>query len=291
MLLFRADASQFLHDFESALKDLDAVLRTHPRRAQAWLMRANILQVQGQYAEARAAAVRLVTVAPQLISVGCASGLAAVTGSARQGYAVLEETLTRSSLAPASERRWAHTILAETAASLEQTFDAERHFRAALELEPQHAYTLAAYADFLMDQDRPMDVVRSLRGKDGPESVLLRLAWAERTISPQGGSWRELAARLRGRLESTDSRGEPLHRREYAMLLLRVLGQPRLALSEAKLNWETQKELADARILLEAAAALGDSESARPVLNWMTATRIEDVRLHSLARRHGSATL
>lgn len=54
---------------------------------------------------------------------------------------------------------------------------------------------------------------------------------------------------------------------------LRVLGNSRaaLALALAQRNWKVRQELADARILLEAAIAVQDSAALLPVLRWMRA--------------------
>ena len=54
-------------------------------------------------------------------------------------------------------------------------------------------------------------------------------------------------------------------------------------------NWARQRGPADARILLEAALAAGAPEAARPVLEWLQATRIEDVALSRLAEQLASA--
>jgi hypothetical protein len=44
-----------------------------------------------------------------------------------------------------------------------------------------------------------------------------------------------------------------------------------------------QREPADARILLESALAAGNREAAQPVLDWLSANHVEDLRLQRLA--------
>ena len=56
------------------------------------------------------------------------------------------------------------------------------------------------------------------------------------------------------------------------------------ALDLAQRNWKDQKEVADARILLEAARAARDPAAAKSVLDWMQASKVEDVALTRLAR-------
>jgi len=51
VLVLRATIRQSHHDFDGALEDLSRVLKTAPANAQAWLTRATILQVRGEYAQ------------------------------------------------------------------------------------------------------------------------------------------------------------------------------------------------------------------------------------------------
>ena len=54
ILLLRATLRQSQHDFPGALADLSQVLDQDPRNAQAWLTRAVILRVTGDFAEGSA---------------------------------------------------------------------------------------------------------------------------------------------------------------------------------------------------------------------------------------------
>ena len=49
VLVLRATIRQSTHDFNAALADLDLALKADPTHAQAWLTRAVILQVRGEY--------------------------------------------------------------------------------------------------------------------------------------------------------------------------------------------------------------------------------------------------
>ncbi|HEX6721065.1 MAG TPA: hypothetical protein VF107_05820, partial [Burkholderiaceae bacterium] len=50
-------------------------------------------------------------------------------------------------------------------------------------------------------------------------------------------------------------------------------------------NYSQQKEVADARIVLEAALAARQRAAAEPVLQWMAASGVESPALHALAAR------
>ena len=92
---------------------------------------------------------------------------------------------------------------------------------------------------------------------------------------------------LRARFAASRQRGDSLHQGEEARFLLHLADQPQAALTLAQANWAVQREPRDARILLEAALAAGEPEAARPALDWMAQTGIEDVALTALAQRLG----
>ena len=73
--------------------------------------------------------------------------------------------------------------------------------------------------------------------------------------------------------------------RAEARFALRILDDKPRALRLALENWRLQKEPGDARLVLEAALAAEAPEEARPVLDWLAETGIEDVAIRSLGRR------
>ena len=99
---------------------------------------------------------------------------------------------------------------------------------------------------------------------------------------PQAGA---LEQSLFARLAASRERGEALHLREEARALLELRGDARNALVLAQRNWQVQKEIADARLLLGAAAAAKDGGAAEPILTWMREHRIEDVVLATLSAK------
>jgi tetratricopeptide (TPR) repeat protein len=281
VLVVRAHIRQSNHDFATALADLDAALRLDPRNAQAWLIRANVLQVQGRYAEAKKALLPLMRLASQLVSVTCASSLASLTGEAEKGYALLSHMLGRDSTAPVEEKLWATTTLAEMAVRLGKMSDAEDHFRAALVLGPGDVYLLGAFADFLLDQGRPAEVIPLLQDKSQIDALLLRLALAERLDGNERQAESHISA-LRERFAASRLRGNNVHQREEARFRLHLANEPREAVRLALANWQVQREPADLRILLEAALAADDQAAGDRAVTWLRETRFEDARLAGL---------
>ena len=113
------------------------------------------------------------------------------------------------------------------------------------------------------------------------DALLLRLAIAEDMVSSAERQAHIQA--LRDRFAAARLRGDSVHRREEARFTLRLLQKPRPSLQLARDNWEVQREPMDARLLLEAALAAGDRAAARPALEFLTRSGLEDPILARLA--------
>jgi len=90
---------------------------------------------------------------------------------------------------------------------------------------------------------------------------------------------RELAARF----DAARARGDTTHRKEESRFVLAIGHDAARALALAQANYAQQRELADARILLEAALAARQRTAAEPVLQWMASSGVESPLLHALA--------
>ena len=281
--VLRAKLLQFDHQFEAALADLDAALAEQPTLGDAWAWRVAILMVNARYDEARASCERLVPLAPPLVGAGCRAQVDAVTGRATQAAATLRAALQRHPAAPAEEKLWALTRLAETEERRGAYGAAEAAFRQALELGLPDVYLQAAYADFLLDRGRAADVLTLLQGAERADVLLLRLALAARAAGDARAP--QLAEELAARFEAARRRGDSTHEKEESRFLLALQGDAARALELAQHNWAVQREPADARVLLEAALAARNAAAAAPVLAWMASSRIESVALRALATR------
>ena len=281
VLLLRAAIRQSRHEFEPALEDLSRLLEKDPRDPQAWLMQAVIFIVRADYQAARQACEALARLRRAFLAFSCMGSLASLSGQAQGGYELLRLAEAQSQNATLGERVRLETLLGKTAERLGDWGRAEGHFQEAQRLSPHDAYLLGAYADFLLDQGRAVEVVALLREETRVDGLLLRLTLAEREIGAPGTEAH--MEDLRARFAASRQRGDSLHQGEEARFLLHLVDQPQAALTLAKANWAVQREPRDARILLEAALASGQPEAARPVLEMMERTRIQDLPLRRLA--------
>ena len=247
--LLRATILQSTHHFTEAMTDLDAVVAQDPKNAQAWLTRATILTVRGDYDKATASCARLSSLATELVTISCIANVTANTDRARTAEPLLELSLRRSD-ADAEQTVWALTLLAEMAARRGDATAAEPHFRRALARAPRDSYLLGAYADFLLDQHRPREVVALVAPFDRIDGLLLRHALALKQM--KDAALPSIQAELAARFAAAAQRGDTAHQREQARYELHLRGDKRAALDLAQKNWAVQKEAADLRILREA---------------------------------------
>jgi hypothetical protein len=281
--VLRALLLQFNHRFDAALADLDAAIAADPGLGEAWSWRTAILMVQADYAGARRGCEHLAPLATPLIAVACTAQVDAATGHAAAAAAALRQALQASAQAPAEERLWALTRLAETEERRGQFPAAEAAFREAVALRLPDVYLLAAYADFLIDRGRHAEVLKLLQDSERADVLLLRLAEsAQAAGDTRAARFRqELAARF----DAARRRGDSTHRKEESRFVRGLQGDAARALALAQENYALQREPADARILLEAALAARQPAAAQPVLDWMAASHIESVALQGLAER------
>lgn len=278
VLYARALLRQYRHDFEGALADLQRLLDLEPAHEGARAWRAAIYMVRADYA----AAARECAALPkgEFHSIACSAYVDATTGKTDAAYEVLGRAVAEGNPAKA-EVLWALTRLAEMAWRLGGDAAAERHFKDALALGIEDNFLLAAYADFLLEKSRPQEVVALLRERMRSDTLLLRLAIAQKML---GVPEAESSTRILGeRFAAAALRNEKLHLAEESRYLLELRGDAKAALAAAAQNWKDQREPRDALAVLEAAAAARDAKAAEPVLRWLRDTGFESPRLQRLA--------
>jgi Tfp pilus assembly protein PilF len=284
--LVRGQLQQYSHDFQGALASLKRASEIDPQAVEPVAWRAAVYMVQAQYAGAAAECDRLAKIATPLVAQGCTAYVRGTTGQLIPAYDMLAPAVAAQKDVAPGLMVWLQTRLAEMAARLQRWGDAERHYRNALALGVTDQFLLASFADFLLERERPQEVLQLLAGWERSEVLLLRLALAGRAArDPRAPDW---AARLRERFLAAAARGDRLHEQEAARWSLELEGDAARALAYARSNYAQQKEPRDAEILLRAALAARQPEAARPALEWLKASGYEDASLSALAGKLGA---
>ena len=278
-LVLQATALQYLHRFDEALKLLEQALARQPLDGQAWLTRASLLELRGDYAEARRSCAHLVRTADEFTALTCLKSVDGRNGHLAASYATLLATDIDPRL-PAALRAWRLAVSAEMAERLGDAQAAQAQLLAALRAAPDDPYLKASYADLLLRLERPAEVIGLLKGCEAQDPLLLRLAIAGRRLgSPEAARWSQAYA---ARLAAAQRDRDFTHQREQALYLLEVRGDAAGALAAAASNWAAQREPTDVRIYARAALAARSSADRARLANWLAASRYEDHALEPL---------
>lgn len=278
--VLRAILLQRVHRFDAALADLDALIAANPRDAQARLTRATVLQVQGKLEAAAAECEALKGLASPLYTETCAASVDAQRGKAAGARKRLEALAAAIGEVDPGSIAWLAGLLAEIAERAGDNAAAERWYRKALAADPEDQYLLAAYTDFLIERQRPSEVLALLEGRLRADGLLLRYAIAaDRSRRDDAGRFAE---QLRARFDASHRRGDRVHLREEARFALDLDRKPGEAVKLARENWAVQKEPADALVLLRAAVAARDEEGRRVIERWIRDSGLQDVRIDAL---------
>jgi tetratricopeptide (TPR) repeat protein len=279
VLVLQATLQQSRHEFAVSLATLDRALALRPNDPQALLIRATVLRVLGRYPEAGTACEQFSALVDPRLGALCIQSLRGLNGHLESAYAALLQVSPQGWLN--SEKSWLFSELGEMAVRLGRDTDAQRWFQKDLSLVPTDVYVRAAYADLLLRQSRPGDVLMLLQGQESFEPLLLRIAIAQRQLRDPRQA--QSAARLQAAFAAEEQRGEAVHRREQARFLLEVQGQPALSLGAALENWAVQREPDDVLVLVNAARAAGSPAAAEPALEFVRTEGLSDARVNATA--------
>ncbi len=283
VIVLRATLFQSTHQFNQALKDLDTALKLDSNNGQAWITRATILQVQGEYAQALKSCEHLYALAPALITLTCVANVRNLNGDALKSYQDLKLCYQQAADKPPAIQVWVLTLLAEMAVRLGNTIAADQTFQQAIKIEKPDSYLLGAYSDFLLDQNRPQEVIKLLKDKTNNDALLLRYAEALKNANAIQAEFQIQS--LQQRFAAAMLRADTVHQREQSRFELRLMHNPVKALAIAKLNWQVQKEPADARVYLEAAVAANDKNAVATMVNWLATSHLQDAALQKISDR------
>ncbi len=279
-IILRAIIRQNGHNFSGAMDDLKQILIIQPGHVQANLIKATIATVQGEYEIAKQHCQRLMRRSSMMLALMCQSTATSLSGNAKTSYRLLHQVMSANLPMPEKEKSWGWTSLAEIAWRIGDYKAADRHFQTALQSGFKDIYCLRGYADFLLQQKRPFDVINLLASETQIDSLLLRLTIAEKNTDSE--HFRRHNALLNKRFKENRKRGSTLHQGDEAKFMLQLMNQPKIALQLARQNWQLQREPVDTYILLQSALAASDYATVQAVTTWLENQGTEDVMIKQI---------
>ena len=268
----RAELREVDHDYVGAAEDLRAVLAARPDDAQAWLELSNVLRVTGDLDGARRAATELETVAGQAAAAVAWVPIWTFTGDAERSAAVLDRL---DGQVPATLTPWLTLNRAAAAEARGDPAAAEAAYRLGLAATPADGPLLRGFGHLLLTRGDDAAVLAELGDHTDDTGVLLLVAIAADRLGDPSAEDHRLA--LGQRFDEIRLRGGTPHGRFEARYHLELLDDPARALELARANWQSQRETADAWIVLRSAEAAG--EPAAEVRAFLDAAGNDDATL------------
>jgi tetratricopeptide (TPR) repeat protein len=276
LLTLQATIEQSRHEFANARKTLDLALSQPTRsQAQAWLTRATIERVQGEYAGAEKSCKSITDPSAQLYARACLLETISLQGqweNARLGYVqLLREQRT------SEQQAWLYSLLAENEQRAGQLPQALKYFAISLSLDSD-VYTALAYADALLSQKQAAQALVALQHQPDSDSVLIRRASAYKQLQDPrfDAAAQALEARMAALAQRRDSAG---HAREQALFALDVQGKPQAAFALAQSNLQQQREPIDWRIAIQSAQQAGLAADKAKLIQAAAQTGLKDTSL------------
>ena len=273
--LLLARAQQHQHRFDAALQTLQQHPTDTQHQAEAALLEAAILRLQGHYALALQACGRIREDSAERLL--CEWPVRSLSGE-------LDAAIDQLTQLPSGElndtlRHWRHSELAEMHERAGNDETALRHWLSALQADKHDLFIATATADLLIRTSRADTALKVLDPLPSLDPVLIRRAQAARSLGASEAS--TLAEQIWQRLQLADQVHGQSHPRELTQAAL-MLGRDQEALAWARRNWALQKEPLDARLLLIAAQVAGQADDAAEIRRWQQETGLQDVRLSNL---------
>ena len=278
-LVLKATALQYRHRFDESLAVLDRAIALEPLDGQAWLTKAALLELRGDFAEARRACAHLTRASDQILALTCLASVNSRNGQLVASHEALLGVSAETARLPSAIRGWSESVLADMAERLGRDEEADAELRDAISALPDDPYLKAARADLLLRLGRPEEAIALTREYESHDSLLLRLAIAgQRAHSPDARRW---AAAYEDRLEAAVRAHDSTHTREHALFLLDVRHDARGALAVAADNWhvQRQREPTDLRVYLRTAQLAASRPDLDEINRYLTSTGYEDRNL------------
>ncbi|MDO8267143.1 MAG: hypothetical protein Q7T32_04850 [Moraxellaceae bacterium] len=272
--VLRARLQQANHLFPQALVNLHQVLQSDPAHTEALLLQASIYQVRGEYELAQQSCQRVQQLETLLLALACRAQVDGLSGKAEQALAQLQKLSALDKGLSPDQRTWIHLALGDLALRMGRQQVAGAAYRKVMQNSPD---ALAAYADWLLANNRSADVVPLLRDHTRHDGLLLRLTLAEHRLGLPGAQAH--IQELQSRFSALLARGETVHLREEALFTLHLLGNTSRALLLARKNWQQQREPADLLIYKMAATSRKSTADLALIRKWLQSSRLQDVRL------------
>ena len=278
--ILRAVILQQQHFFDQALADLNQVIDSDPQNVQARFTRSAILFATGKLDAALLDCQRVFLKADPISVTLCVAPIKGLQGHAPVMIDKLNTLLAVSELASLQQRE-VHITLAELYWLQGNMAGAEKQFKQALNITPQHGYVVSQYSEFLLSLKRYNTLANFLQQQPPSIENQINLYYAQKEQSKPELS--ELKNTITENITTLTNTGDQKPALDNSRLLSlyhsRVENDSRAALLYARKNWDRQKGMIDTLLLMNAATKERDIRTIDKVSQWLEENLVQDQRL------------
>lgn len=263
----RARILQARHQFQVAAEDLSQLLDSHPRHVAARLLAADSWRRAGNLQRARQSCLALGLAGLTTHAALCAAEVTLSAGDTGRAAALVKPIKSRLTVLNRDERVWATAVIAEVYVANGDSASAVPIWEYLPYWQTLPLGYKLALADLLISQQRYSESQHLLENERPGFAVLLRRAVVAEQLSHEHRD--AILEQLQKQQQIVAvSEERKLHLYELALYALWVENDSQQALQLALENWSTQRSYEDAALVLSAAESANDAAAKAIIEQW-----------------------
>jgi hypothetical protein len=284
----RALIKQGFHDFDGALLDLQRAVDRDQTRVEFLGWQMAIYLVKAEMGKAKQSCDLIRQRFGLTEGDACGAQLRYRTGDAANAIRMLDQLAAHRDFQGPNAQDWLAFHRGEARRVNGDAAGAIRIWQSHLKSFPGRHVVRLALIELLNHEQRYQEAWQLNARVPRSDALLVQAIISSRALGD--ASAQTLAMEFRQRLAYQRQRGDALIERPHLVYLLQVDQQPEQALALALKNWETQREPADAILLLQAALGAAKPAAANTVLEWQKASGYQEPALKKLLMQHAAKT-
>jgi tetratricopeptide (TPR) repeat protein len=279
--MIRAYIYQHEHNFDIALKELDALLRVNTAYGDGHLLKASILQIQGHYRLAQEECRRIQGAQDAVLGETCGLWQGSMSGDLENSFRSLQKLQRQYPGKTKEAESYRLGALADMASRSGEVKLAIEYLQGALELQPLNTSLRSRLIDELINTSKYAEALTFTTKNDDDDSDLVHRAVI---LKHQTG---HVPAELteifleHQRLVDIGAQTVELDR-AAASFYLYVMEQPTAAHRFALKNWTKQREPIDTRLLATTSRAVKDDKALQKIREFIEEVGFQDAQIGDL---------
>jgi hypothetical protein len=271
LYFIRGLVKQGFHDFSSGLADINHALAIEKTRAEFWSWRFAIHMTLSDLQSAREDCINIQISVSATEARACKAVLDYRTGAPLIAITNLRGLLLHHDNQGPTAQEWLMFHLAEAQKAANRLMDSEVTLKTYLEKNPESHLIRLSLLELLNLQGKYEETLIYAQQPTLSDALLVQrcIAASQRGLLTEAT---RLEQQIKGRFEAQKQRREHLIERPQLIYFIRHGADLQAGFQLARKNWETQKEPADALLLLEASVKLQQKREAQVILDWLKLT-------------------